>query len=44
MNDEKYHRFLLDVLENDGYLVVDEGRYVFRSPLLRDYWRARVVS
>jgi uncharacterized protein len=43
VNDEGHHRFLLDALENDGYLVVDEGRYVFRSPLLRDYWRARVL-
>jgi hypothetical protein len=42
--DEAFHRFLLDVLENDGYLVMSEGHYVFRSPLLRDYWRARVLS
>lgn len=44
VSEERHHRFLLDALENDGYLVVDEGRHVFRSPLLRDYWRARVLS
>ncbi|MEX1362679.1 MAG: hypothetical protein AB1Z98_06100 [Nannocystaceae bacterium] len=42
--DPEHHRFLLDALESDGYLVVHQGRYVFRSPLLRDYWRARVLS
>lgn len=31
-------RYLLEVLRSDGYLVRDEGRYRFRSPLLRDYW------
>lgn len=36
-------RYLLDVLENDGYLVEQEGRYLFRSPLLREFWLKRVV-
>jgi hypothetical protein len=36
-------RYLLDVLEGDGYLVADAGRYRFQSPLLRAYWRRRVV-
>jgi len=36
-------RYLLDVLEGDGYLVVDAGRYRFQSPLLRAYWRRRVI-
>ncbi len=36
-------RYLLDVLENDGYLVEHEKRYRFRSPLLREFWLRRVV-
>ena len=36
-------RYLLDVLENDGYLVEHEKRYRFRSPLLREFWLKRVV-
>lgn len=36
-------RYVLDVLQNDGYLVDDRGRLRFRSNLLRDYWRARVM-
>jgi hypothetical protein len=31
-------RWIVDVLENDGYLVADAGRYRFRSGLLRRYW------
>jgi hypothetical protein len=34
-------RYLLEVLQSDGYLVRDEGRYRFRSPLLRDYWNRK---
>jgi uncharacterized protein len=34
--------YLLDVLCSDGYLVQSEGRYVFRSTLLREYWRRHV--
>jgi hypothetical protein len=37
---EVFH-YLLRILEHDGYLVRDNGRCVFRSPLLRDYWRKR---
>jgi hypothetical protein len=37
-------RYLLDVLVNDGYLVVVEERWSFRSPLLRDYWRKMVLA
>jgi hypothetical protein len=36
-------RYLLDVLENDGYLVEAEKRWQFRSPLLREYWSRRVA-
>jgi hypothetical protein len=42
--DDQHRRFLLDALESDGYLVVNDGDYQFRSPLLRDYWCARVLS
>ncbi|HET8774722.1 MAG TPA: hypothetical protein VFP80_13050 [Thermoanaerobaculia bacterium] len=34
--------YLLDVLCSDGYLVKANDRYVFRSNLLRDYWRRHV--
>lgn len=44
LTDNVRHRFLLDALENDGYLVMKDHRYLFRSPLLRDYWRTRVLS
>jgi uncharacterized protein len=44
LQEEDHHRFLLDGLETDGYLVIESGRYIFRSPLLRDYWRARVLA
>jgi uncharacterized protein len=37
-------RYLLDVLQNDGYLVEDSGRYRFRFALLREYWLRRVVA
>jgi len=42
-------RFLLDVLENDGYLarLTDPdgraARFTFRSALLREYWLRRIV-
>ena len=36
-------RYLLDVLANDGYLVEQERRYLFRFPLLREYWLRRVA-
>ncbi|HUE24668.1 MAG TPA: hypothetical protein VMQ86_23495 [Bryobacteraceae bacterium] len=35
-------RYLLDVFQNDGYLVEDGG-WRFRSPLLREYWLRRVA-
>ncbi len=35
-------RFLLDVLENDGYLIRDGDRWRFRSALLREFWLRRV--
>jgi hypothetical protein len=31
-------RFLLGLLHTDGYAVEHEGRWMFRSPLLREYW------
>ena len=36
--------YLLNVLEGDGYLIEAEGRYRFRSFLLREYWLRRVVA
>lgn len=39
----EHTRYLLGVLVNDGYLVVVDGRWQFRSPLLRDYWRTMVT-
>jgi hypothetical protein len=40
--DEKL-RYLLDVLEGDGYLVEDADRLQFRSPLVREFWVRRVL-
>jgi hypothetical protein len=40
---EEKVRYLLDVLENDGYLVEEERRWRFRSPLLRGFWLRRVA-
>lgn len=39
-------RYLLDVLESDGYILQEEGsgRFLFRSPLLREFWVRRVLS
>ena len=34
-------RYLLDVLQADGYLVEIGGRFLFRSSLLRDFWPRR---
>ncbi len=36
--------YLLDILENDGYLIRNEKSYRFRLPLLREYWRRRVAQ
>jgi uncharacterized protein len=41
--DEKL-RFLLDVLEGDGYIAEQDGRFLFRSPLVREFWSRRVAS
>ena len=35
--------YLLDVLENDGYLIEADQRYRFRLELLREYWLRRVA-
>ena len=34
---------LLSMLQNDGYLMENDGKYVFRSPLLRDFWYKRFI-
>ena len=36
-------RYLLDVMQNDGYLVETQNRWRFRSPLLREYWLRRLA-
>lgn len=38
-------RYLLYVLEGDGYIVPGDGgdRFLFRSPLLRELWIRRVL-
>ncbi|WP_259016626.1 ATP-binding protein [Emticicia fluvialis] len=35
---------LLSMLINDGYLMEENNLYVFRSPLLRDFWFKRFVK
>ena len=35
--------YLLDVLQNDGYLVEAQSRFSFRSPLIREYWLKRLA-
>ena len=40
---ENFLRYLLDVLQNDGYVVDTQSRLRFRSPLLREYWLRRVA-
>jgi len=35
---------LLDMLQNDGYLAMANGKYIFRSPLLRDFWYNRFIK
>lgn len=39
----KAFKWILDVLSNDGYLVEHDGRWRFRSGLLRRYWVRHVV-
>src|SRR5262249_30562950 len=41
---DRHLRYLLDALTSDGYLVVDSGRYQFRSFLLRDFWLRRMIG
>lgn len=40
---EERLRYLLDVLESDGYLVETDARWRFRLGLLRRYWLKRVA-
>jgi len=35
---------LLEMLKNDGYMVEHNGKYIFHSPLLRDFWYARFIK
>jgi uncharacterized protein len=35
---------LLKMLKNDGYLAEDNDKYIFLSPLLKDFWYARYVK
>jgi hypothetical protein len=39
----KVFKWIVDVLANDGYLVEQDGRWRFRSGLLRRYWVRHVV-
>jgi hypothetical protein len=36
-------KWIVDVLSNDGYLVEHDGRWRFRSGLLRRYWLRHVA-
>jgi uncharacterized protein len=35
---------LLEMLKKDGYLAEHDGKYIFRSPLLRDFWYDRYIK
>jgi len=35
---------LLNMLQNDGYLMENNRKYIFRSPLLRDFWHNRFIK
>ena len=35
---------VLRMLLNDGYLLKKEKYYLFRSPLIRDFWNNRFVK
>lgn len=37
----RYKQLLDDVLVKDGYLVEENGRYHFLSPILREWWKGR---
>ena len=34
---------LLKMLQNDGYIIANNGNYIFRSPILRDFWHRRFI-
>jgi len=34
----------LKMLKNDGYLIENNGKYTFRSPLLRDFWYCNFIK
>jgi hypothetical protein len=36
-------RYLLDILQNDGYLAEQQSRWSFRSPLVREFWLRSVA-
>ena len=35
---------VLQILQRDGYLASEDSKYLFRSFLLREYWRMREVA
>ena len=37
------HKYVLDVLEHDGYMSEDEGKYGFNSILLKNWWFINVA-
>ncbi|MWB95182.1 hypothetical protein GON26_12495 [Flavobacterium sp. GA093] len=45
VNDQEKAELILSkliyMLRNDGYLIEEESKYTFRSPLLRDFWYNR---
>jgi hypothetical protein len=41
---EKILSQVLVMLMNDGYLTENKGKYIFRSPLLRDFWHGRFIK
>jgi len=41
---EEILNHLLLALENDGYLMSKNGKYAFRSPLLREFWYNRYIQ
>ena len=40
---EEKLKAILDILERDGCLIEQRPRYLFRFPLLREYWVRRVA-
>jgi hypothetical protein len=41
--DAERLQYLIDVLASDGYIVEQQGRFIFRSALLRDFWRRYIA-